>query len=639
MAPIRPQAYRRPGKRVISTGIRRLRAFAASTDGSLLDDATWRSRHQRIAGLCWVLNGFVWIYTIADNREGIEWIFAPTMTALLVAAASNRGGRRIREVAVAATFGVTQVFASRYVGNVSGFGAIYIIVLTFYQDWVPIVFACVVALCLVVIAAVDPAFFEGNEGFQKEVPLTGMTFRALAIVLAASLAFAVWRYGTQLARDQLTGMLSRAGAERTLQQELDRGRQPVAWACDLDNFRAVNGELGSAAGDKLLRHVAAELRRVAATLPGGWLCARLRADTFLVAVYNSPGDAFIERFAHRIETEAGVPAAGIALDDIPVRFSVGAVVAVPGDTGAELIRAAEDAMRRAKGQGNQRVVVERRKRRRRASSTEQASSLLISEIYRGCHQSEFDVHLQPIVSLKHRQPVGAEALVRWNHPARGLLYPGVFIADAERDSALMALLSRTVGERFVAHVSRLVERHGVDWLSYGYAFNLAAIRFRDPTLVDSMGRLLGASGLAHPEWKITLEITEGALMDIEHRVPELLKQLRQQGYKIALDDFGVGHSSLAHLRDFPLDTVKIDQSFAQSVDRSPIDRAVVQAVSDIAAATGVQVVAEGVETEAQREILLSINPDFLAQGWLFAKALPVEEFEAWVLEQQRLAVV
>jgi EAL domain-containing protein (putative c-di-GMP-specific phosphodiesterase class I) len=339
----------------------------------------------------------------------------------------------------------------------------------------------------------------------------------------------------------------------------------------------------------------------------------------------------VEQFARRIEDEAGIPASGIALEDIPVRLSVGAATAVPDDTGIELIRAAEHAMRRAKGQGNMRVVVERRKRRRRTTSTEQASSLLISEIYRGCEHDEFDVHFQPIVSLADGQPVGAEALVRWNHPARGMLYPGVFLADAERDSALMAVFSRTVGMQFVKHVSDLVKRHGVDWLSYGYAYNLAAVRFRDPSLVDSMGQLLGASGVAHPEWKITLEITEGALMDIEHEVPALLKQLRHQGYKIALDDFGVGHSSLAHLRDFPLDTVKIDQSFAQSVDRSPTDRAVVQAVSDIAAASGLRAVAEGVETEAQREILLSINPDF-------SKPLPVDAFEDWVLDRQRLAV-
>jgi EAL domain-containing protein (putative c-di-GMP-specific phosphodiesterase class I) len=235
--------------------------------------------------------------------------------------------------------------------------------------------------------------------------------------------------------------------------------------------------------------------------------------------------------------------------------------------------------------------------------------------------------------LSDGRPVGAEALIRWNHPARGLLYPGDFMPQAERDSALMAALSQAAGEHFAFVVADLVDRHGVDWLPHGYALNVAAIRFRDPTLSDSMGRLLAAIPRADADHEVTLEVTEGALMDMEQRVPELLAGLRAQGYKIALDDFGTGHSSLAHLRDFPLDTVKIDQSFAQSVDRSATDRAVVQAVSDIAAASGLTVVAEGVETEAQREILLSINPEFLGQGWLFSKPLPVGDFEAWVHER------
>ena len=132
---------------------------------------------------------------------------------------------------------------------------------------------------------------------------------------------------------------------------------------------------------------------------------------------------------------------------------------------------------------------------------------------------------------------------------------------------------------------------------------------------------MSAAAITH--CPITLEVTEGALMDIEHEVPAVLAALRDQGWDIALDDFGTGHSSLAHLRDFPVRTVKIDMSFVHAIDRSPTDRAVVKAVSDIAEATGLSIVAEGVENEVQREMLLSIQPDVLAQGWLFAKAMPV----------------
>jgi sensor c-di-GMP phosphodiesterase-like protein len=158
---------------------------------------------------------------------------------------------------------------------------------------------------------------------------------------------------------------------------------------------------------------------------------------------------------------------------------------------------------------------------------------------------------------------------------------------------------------------------------------------RDPTLADTIDEYLASGGFSARDGLIHLEITEGALMDIEHGVPAMLAELGRRGYRIALDDFGTGHSSLAHLRDFPLDSVKIDKAFIRTMDVSPTDRAVVQAVIDIASASGLKVVAEGVETEEQRELLLSLKPDILAQGWLYAKALPAEEFEAWVLGQKQ----
>src|SRR4051794_37507080 len=246
----------------VSRSVERLRAFAASNDGSLLDDATWASRHKRISQLAWIATAFAVVWAVADRLEA-GGLF-PLAMAVLLGLASRPGlGRHIRAVAVAATFVCFQIFTSRYVGNVSGLGAIYIVILTFYQDWVPIAFCCVLALGLVVAAAIDPSWLAHNRGFQREAPLTGMGLRAAAIALAAGLAFLIWRNGTQLARDPLTGMLSRAGVERGLDHELAHGRRPVVWVCDVDNFATVNAELGSAAGDALLRHVAAQLRAIA----------------------------------------------------------------------------------------------------------------------------------------------------------------------------------------------------------------------------------------------------------------------------------------------------------------------------------------------------------------------------------------
>jgi diguanylate cyclase (GGDEF)-like protein len=616
---------------MIAEALQQIRAFAASVDGSLLDDATWHRRHRWISALAWLMTAFGLVFTTFDHHGGGEWVYPALMGGCIAAAGWARLGRRGRELAVTTAFACFQLYVARYVGNFT-LGSVDIIILTFYQDWVPIAFGCCFVLVTILVAAIDPAVYASSAAFEAETPLTGLTLRGLAVLFAAGIALAVWRSGTQLARDQLTGLRSRAGAERILDREIARGRTPAAVVCDIDNFRSLNVQLGSHAGDRLLTHVAAQLRQLCTTLPGGgWLSGRLGADTFLIACHQSPGDAFIESLAHRIEAEAGIPAAGIAIHDVPVRLSVGAAVALPGESAASLIRAASQNMRDAKGRGTARVVVAQRADRNVAHQT----SMLTLELYRACEHGELTLYLQPIVSLVDGMPIGAEALVRWHHPDRGLLWPGAFLPDAEQDSALMAVVSHTLGERFLEIALDLDRRHGPGWLAHGYCYNLAPVRLRDPTLMASMAAALANVGRTYAERRVELEVTEGALMDIEHGVPEVLAALRQLGFRLALDDFGTGHSSLAHLRDFPLDTVKIDKSFVQSSTRSPTDRAVVQAVADIASAAGLTVVAEGVETPAQRDLLLSVKPDVLAQGWLYAKALPVGEFEAWVRERKR----
>jgi sensor c-di-GMP phosphodiesterase-like protein len=342
----------------------------------------------------------------------------------------------------------------------------------------------------------------------------------------------------------------------------------------------------------------------------------------------------VEAFAHRIESEVGAAAIGLAGHDVPVRLSVGAAVAARGETAAQLVRVAERNMRSAKGRGTVRVVVDRSIDR----IVDEQQSLLASELYPACERGELELYVQPIVAIADGTPVGGETLVRWNHPQRGLLFPGEFLPEAEQDSALMAVLSNTLGDSFHRLVVEFDRRHGHDWLPYGLSYNLAAIRLRDPTLTTGLAAEFDRTGLRGTGVRINVEVTEGALMDVEHGVAEALASFREAGYCLALDDFGTGHSSLAHLRDFPLDTVKLDKSFVQSMARSRIDRAVVDAVVDIASVSGLKVVAEGVETVEQRDLLRSIKPDMLAQGWLYAKAMPADEFEAWVVDRKRAVV-
>ena len=264
--------------------------------------------------------------------------------------------------------------------------------------------------------------------------------------------------------------------------------------------------------------------------------------------------------------------------------------------------------------------------------------MLSSELYGACERGELELYVQPIVALADGTPVGGETLARWNHPQRGLVYPLEFLPEAERDSALMAVISNTLGDVFHELVADCARRYGPEWLSYGLSYNLAAIRLRDPTLTTTLDADFKRTGLHGTGARVNVEVTEGALMDVGSGVAEVLTSFRDAGYCLALDDFGTGHSSLAHLRDFPLDTVKLDQSFVRSLGRSPIDRAVVEAVADIASVSGLKVIAEGVETPEQRDVLLAIKPDMLAQGWLYAKAMPPAEFEDWVLERKRATV-
>jgi diguanylate cyclase (GGDEF)-like protein len=618
----------------VATQIRTAREFASSVDGSLLDDATWRFRHRWILSITWAALVFEVGFTLVyPTHPDPQWLLVLLAAAMAAVAGGRKLSRRTREVLVTVALASTEVYVSAYVGNFAP-GALSVILITFYQDWLPIAIGCVYVVVLAALAWADPSLFHGSVALAAELPHTGMTLRAATILLAVPLGFAIWRSGTQTGRDQLTGMLSRAGAEHTLDRAIAAGRRPTVWVCDIDNFQAVNQHRGADVGDRVLKHVASRLRQLAHRQDGSWFCARLGGDTFLIARRDAPDEGFMSSFAHRVEDETGLASAGLPTEELPVRLTVGAAAAVSGEDGAGLLRAAERNMLRAKGRGSLRVVVEESADR----LVVPASPLLSAELNRACERGELELYLQPIVRLTDGVPVGAEMLARWNHPERGLILPGEFLPEAEQDSGLMAVVGDYLGHRFLDIAGGLLNRRGRNWLSYGYTYNLAAVRLRDPLLPQQIPGNLAAAGLQNTGGALHLEVTEGALMDLEHDAPAVLAKLRANGYRIALDDFGTGHSSLAHLREFPLDTAKIDRTFIHSMDRSPIDRAVVQAVADIASATGLDVVAEGVETERQRSLLLEISPDMLAQGWLYAKAMPVNEFEVWVDARKRAAV-
>ncbi|MGH2836682.1 MAG: diguanylate cyclase domain-containing protein, partial [Solirubrobacteraceae bacterium] len=394
-----------------------------------------------------------------------------------------------------------QLYMSKYVGNFT-LGPLAMIVLTFYQDWVPIAVGCVATVAVGLIAFIEPSVLSNDIALAREDPTTGMALRGAAILLAAVLSLAIWRSGTQLARDQLTGMLSRLGAERVLEREIARGRRPAVWVCDVDNFAAVNRQLGPRTGDVLLRHVAKRLQRAAGLLPRGSITARLGGDTFMIAHSDSDDADAVEKFARRIEAEVGASADGPAGEAVPVRLSVGAVIASPGESATHLVRAAERNMRAAKGLGSVRVVVDGGDR-----LVDHSRSLLTSELYGACERGELELHIQPVVALADGTPVGGETLARWRHPERGMVYPTEFLPEAEQDSALMAVISNMLGNVFHEIVTDFARRHGPNWLPHGLSYNLAAIRLRDPTLTATLAADFERTGLTGTGARVNVEVT------------------------------------------------------------------------------------------------------------------------------------
>jgi len=618
----------------LARAVQRVREFTSSIDGSLLDDSTWQRRHRVILRIAWALTLFAVCFTLVDPKSPPrQWLYVTIAVACLAVARSERLSRRKREVLATVAFAVAEFYTVAFIGNFT-VGPLSVILITFYQDWLPIFLGCLYISVVALLAWVDPSLFHAFTALRPETPHTGMTLRAAAIFLSVPLSFAVWRAGTQLGRDQLTGMLSHAGAEHALDRAISNGQRPAVWVCDVDNFRTISHQLGAEAGDHVLTRVAHRLRHLARKQDGSWFCARLGGDTFLMACRHAPDDEFISVFAHQIEEQSGLARVGAPGDELPIRLTVDGAAAVPGEDGAGLVQAGERNMLRAKGRGTLRVVVQGSMDRVANS----ASPLLSTELYRATERGELELYLKPIVRLADGMPVGAEALARWNHPERGVVLPGEFLPEAQHDSGLMAVIDDYLGRRFLEIAAEFIGRRGRDWLGYGYSYNLAAVRLLDPLLPEQIAAALVRAGLQDSDGAVHLEVSESALMELHNDASKLLATLRASGYRVALDEFGTGHSSLAHLREFPLDTAKIDMAFIQSMGRSPIDRAIVRAVVDIAFATGLDVIAVGVETAAQREALLEINPDLLAQGWLYAEAMPVGEFEAWVDGRKRAAV-
>jgi diguanylate cyclase len=302
-----------------------------------------------------------------------------------------------------------------------------------------------------------------------------------------------------------------------------------------------------------------------------------------------------------------------------VRSSVGLAIAAPGASAAQVLGDADAAMYRAKQAARGRHVIFDGRMREEA----EARLRVQDELREALGAGQLRCHLQPVVALEDGRPVGVEALVRWAHPTRGLVLPDGFVGVAQ-EAGLMDLLGAEVLDLACAAFARL-RRPGLH-----LAVNVSPSQLAVLDVVDTVARVLRRHGLDDEPGVLRLEVTESVFADRRQVTIEVLEGLRALGVTLVIDDFGTGFSSLSRLRSLPIDGLKIDRSFVSALgEAGDGDPAVITAVLDLAAAMALGVVAEGVETEGQRERLLGLGGT-LGQGHLWAPALPPDEAAAWL---------
>jgi diguanylate cyclase (GGDEF)-like protein len=416
--------------------------------------------------------------------------------------------------------------------------------------------------------------------------------------------------------DDLTGLPNRLLFNYQLPKALARaqrdGTSVGVLFLDLDRFKIINDTLGHDAGDMVLRQIAGHLRscvRETDTL------ARVGGDEFTVLVEQLADTQYLGAVAEKLLTAMASPLA-IGGNVYQLSGSIGiAVYPEDGADGASLLKNADIAMYGAKASGRNNYQF--------YSADINAHSLerlaLENELRQAVVRREFEVHYQPKVDISTGRIAGAEALVRWRHPQRGMLLPGEFIFVAE-EVGLISSIGSFVLDTVCADIAR--------WRDAGLppmrvAINLSAQQFADSRLIDNLNQVLQQTG-CDPEL-LEFEITESVVMTSPGKALQLLEQIKDYGITLAIDDFGTGHSSLAYLKRFPVDSVKIDCTFVRDIAKDPNDVAIIKAIIALGHSLDLKVVAEGVESITQLEILRRFQCDEF-QGFLFSEAVPSAKF-------------
>jgi diguanylate cyclase (GGDEF)-like protein/PAS domain S-box-containing protein len=455
-----------------------------------------------------------------------------------------------------------------------------------------------------------------DRGFVVRDPF-GTAVRMLGAMVDITERKLVQEKLEQLAQyDTLTGLPNRALFRDRLEQAVARARREK-WCTalaflDLDRFKEVNDTLGHAAGDELLRAVA---RRLRGCLREGDTVARLGGDEFTAILEDVKGAADAQRVAGKMMAALEQP---LVLEgrEVFVTGSIGfALFPDDGEDADTLVRHADGAMYEAKNEG--------RNTFRRFSAETQAAArgrrTVEANLRRALERGELELHYQPIFRLGAQELAGAEALMRWRDPERGLVAPAEFIGLAESSGLIVP-----IGEWAVQEACRQAARWREKREGLYVSVNFSARQFRKDDLTGAVSAALSAAKLEGRH--LVLEITETLLMENPEGARRTLEALRTQGVRVSLDDFGTGYSSLAYLRHFTIDSLKIDRTFVHDITLDPEDAKIVRAMIGLAHDLRLAVTAEGIETHAQLQFLLAHGCEF-GQGFLFGKPVAGPEFE------------
>jgi diguanylate cyclase (GGDEF)-like protein/PAS domain S-box-containing protein len=428
--------------------------------------------------------------------------------------------------------------------------------------------------------------------------------------------------------DSLTGLPNRVLFHDRLEQALARLRRRGALAAilflDLDRFKLVNDSLGHQVGDELLAAAAPRLRQA---VRASDTVARFGGDEFGILLEDIGGEHDAIEMAERIASVFTRPFV-LAGNEHFVTTSIGIALAGGGELADELIRDADAAMYRAKERGRARYELFDEVMRGRAI----ARLRVENDLRRALERDELRLEYQPVVSLRDRTIVAVEALLRWDHPERGVVQPADFVQIAEEDG-LIEPIGRWVLDTACRQAAGW-HRESPDLAPVGISVNLSAVQIARRTLPEVIEPALRASGL-DPAC-LSLEITESVMLRDVEAVTEALPELKTLGVRLVLDDFGTGYSSLGYLTQLPLDALKVDRSFVDGLGTEARDSAITEAIIAMSHALSLEVIAEGVETALQLRELSRLGCD-LAQGFYFCRSVPPARISELLRERVLLA--